>query len=183
MYANAAGSREPFRDILKFGLSFIGCTMMFFFFLDHYSSVITLIYVEPLSRAASFLLKSLGVQSDVQTDVGTGACILQLRMTAYRVTQGCTGLFTSTLYMACILSYPVSISKKLAGLVLGVPAFFVFGVLRVVMMGMVAVISPLQIEVFHVYIMAIANLGFAMFVWICWHNNVVENEKRASIFG
>ena len=78
--------------------------------------------------------------------------------------QGCTGLFTSALFVSGILSCPVEARKKLIGLLIGIPAFFVFGILRVVIMAVVAVTLPARVEVFHVYIMAIANLGFAMFV-------------------
>ena len=174
---------RPTHDIVKFGLLFLGCTGLFFLLFDRYSVFVTLGYVKPISHIASAILHGIGIRSDVTTDVGMGACLLQLRQVYYRITQGCTGLFTCTLYVACVLSYPVSAGKKVTGLAMGLPAFFVFGVLRVVIMAIVATVRPSQIEVFHVYIMAIANLGFAMFVWTYWHNKVVGGEKRRSVSG
>ena len=55
------------------------------------------------------------------------------------------------------------------------------GILRVVIMGLVDFIDSSRIEIFYVYIMAIANLGFAMFVWIYWFHRVVKGEKLRSI--
>ena len=174
----------PARDIVKFGLLFLGCTGLFFLLFDRYDALVTLFYVKPISDAASGLLHVIGIGSNVIADLETGACILNMQQVSYRITQGCTGLFTSALYVSCILSYPtISVWKKLLGLVMGVPAFFVFGVLRVVIMAVVAVARPSDIEVFHVYIMAIANVGFAMFVWIYWHSKVVAGEEHRSISG
>ena len=173
----------PANDIVKFGLLFLGCTGLFFLLFDRYQAFVTLFYVKPISDAASGLLHGIGIRSDVITDLGTGVCSLQMNQVSYRITQGCTGLFTCALYVACILAYPISAGKKLVGLVIGFPAFFVFGVLRVVIMAVVAAVRPSHIEIFHVYIMAIANLGFAMFVWIYWHSKVVEGEKHGSISG
>ena len=114
-------------------------------------------------------------------DLQAGVCTLWVRGTIYNITQGCTGLFTSALFVSGILAYPDVLKKKLIGILIGIPAFFVFGTLRVVIMGLVAFTDPSRIEIFHIYIMAIANLGFAMFVWIYWFHRVVKGEKFDSV--
>ena len=171
------------RAIAKFGFLFLGCTVLFFVLFSHYQELVVLVYVKPLSEVASFLLQGIGIPSVVTTDLQAGACTLLLGMTAYWITRGCTGLFTSALFVSGILSCPFDARKKLIGLLIGIPAFFVFGILRVVIMGVVAVTLPARVEVFHVYIMAIANLGFAMFVWIYWFNRIVEGENSNPISG
>lgn len=183
MTSETPDSGRPVTEIVQFGLVFLGCTGLFFVLFDRYEAFVTLYYVRPVSSAASGLLGGIGIRSDVITNLGVGACSLQMQQVSYRITQGCTGLFTCALYVSCILAYPIPVGKKLAGLAMGLPAFFVFGVLRVVIMGVVAVVRPAHIEIFHVYIMAIANLGFAMFVWIYWHSKVVAGEAHRSISG
>jgi len=169
------------RAIVKFGVLFLGCTGVFFFLFEYYKDLVTLSYVRAISSAAFVLLRGLGLQIEVATDLRAAACTLWVWGTTYRITQGCTGLFTSALFVSGIFAYPTVLKKKLIGLLIGIPAFFVFGLLRVVIMGFVAFMDPSRIEIFHIYIMAIANLGFAMFVWIYWFHRVVKGEKLASV--
>ena len=169
--------------VIKFALRFLAFTGVFFAFFDLCERGVGRFYVAPISNTASVLLNALNIVVVVIPYPATGSRLLVMKGVSYWVTQGCTGLFTSALYISGVLAFPTSIIKKLAGCALGFPAFFMFGVLRIVIMGAVAQIWPAQIEVFHLYIMAIANLGFAMFVWIYWHNKVVEGEKTRSVFG
>ena len=183
MSAKIPNSGRSTRAIAKFGFLFLGSTVLFFLLFSRYQELVVLAYVRPLSVAASFLLYGIGIPSLVKTDLQAGACSLLLGMTAYWITRGCTGLFTSALFVSGILSCPVAVRKKLIGLLIGIPAFFVFGILRVVIMAVVAVTLPSRVGVFHVYIMAIANLGFAMFIWIYWFNRIVEGENSDPISG
>jgi len=155
----------------------------FFFVLLHFCQVfVAKFYVSPMSYAASFLLRGIGIQSDIVPKIGDGICTLVLGGYSYIITQECTGLFTCALYVSLVLAYPVSLRKRLLGLLLA-PAFFVFGTLRIVIMGIVAVTDPSRIEVFHVYVMAIANLGFALYVWLFWHGHFVGREKASRVSG
>ena len=122
-------------------------------------------------------MRVLGIRSELTLDLQAGAYILPLGQVTYVITQGCTGLFTSTLLIIGVLTYPTDVKQKLIGLLLCIPAFFIFGVLRVVIMGVVAVTYVSHVEIFHVYVMAIANLGFAVYVWLFWYNNVVKSTQ------
>jgi exosortase/archaeosortase family protein len=175
--AHLAGS------IARFAALFLGLTVVFFLLFDRFQGLVGQAYVRPISRAASLLLHGIGIRSEVVEELHMGMCTLLLGEVSYRITQGCTGLFTSALFVAGVLSYPVEAGSKVTGLLIGIPAFFVFGVLRVVIMAIVAVLVPSRVEIFHVYIMAIANLGFAMFVWIYWFNRVSAGEQLGSVSG
>ncbi len=183
MSAEIPNSNTSTRAIAKFSSVFLGCTVFFFVLFSYFQELVVRVYVSPLSEAASFLLYWIGISSEVTTNLQEGTCTLLLGMTSYWITRGCTGLFTSALFVSGILSCPVNVRKKLIGLLIGIPAFFIFGILRVVIMAVVAVTLPARVEVFHVYIMAIANLGFAMFVWIYWFNRIVDDENAHSISG
>jgi flagellar biosynthesis protein FliR len=58
-----------------------------------------------------------------------------------------------------------------------VPAFIVYSTLRLLVMGMVARFAPAQIELFHVYIMVLVNIGFVMLVWMYWLKEVVLSAR------
>ena len=171
------------KDTVKFSAIFLGLTIVFFLLLGRYQDFIILFYVRPLSYAGAFLLHIFGIQSKVVLDLQAGICVLLLGQVTYAITQGCTGLHTYTLFVSGVFSYPTAAKKKLIGLIIGLPAFFVFGTLRIVIMGVVAITQPASVEVFHIYIMAIVNTGFAMFVWVYWFSNVVKNEKLSPISG
>ena len=173
----ALGSYRPTTAIAKFGALFVGFTVLFFLLFHRFTDLVASIYLMPASHIVSYILYGIGVRAEVALDPGGEACILQIGQVSYGITQGCTGLFTSAIFISIILAYPVSAREKLAGLLIGIPAFFAFGVLRIVIMGIVAVVKPSHIELFHVYIMAIANLGFAIFVWLHWLNRIVDRER------
>ena len=162
---------------------FLGWTVVFFLLFDRYQELVGLGYVRSISYAASFLLHGIGIRPEVIMDLQAGDCTLLPGLASYKITQGCTALFTCALFVSGILSYPVAWRMKLIGLLIGIPSFFTFGILRIVIMAIVAVIQPSRVEVFHVYIMAIANLGFAVFVWVYWFNKVVEGEKLGPVSG
>ena len=133
------------RATAKFGGLFLGYTVVFFFLFEYYTDLVTLVYVMPISYAAFVLLQGLGVRPEVAMELQSGVCTLWVRGTIYNITQGCTGLFTSALFVSGILAYPDVLKKKLIGILIGIPAFFVFGTLRVVIMGLVAFTDPSRI--------------------------------------
>jgi exosortase/archaeosortase family protein len=181
--ARTTNSDGTAKAIATFACIFLGCTIVFHLIFDHYQDLVGMVYVRSISLAAALILHGIGIDAEVITDLRMGACTLKLDTVSYLITQGCTGLFTSALYVSGVISIPVAAEKKLTGLLIGIPAFFVFGTVRVVIMAIVAVVQPARVEVFHVYIMAIANLGFAMFVWLYWVNRVIDREYLGKVPG
>ncbi len=70
--------------------------------------------------------------------------------------------------MALTLAYPAATRARGEALLLGIPAIFVFSSLRLVVLGMVAQFEPPWIDLFHVYVMELDTLGFMLFVWKYW---------------
>ena len=93
---------------------------------------------------------------------------------------GNAGLMYVTLFMclAAVLAYPASLVDKVKGVVLVLPAFIVYSTLRLTIMGLVARFAPAQIELFHVYIMVLVNIGFVLLLWMYWVREVVAIERR-----
>jgi len=126
-------------------------------------------YIRPMAHITSFLLNLVGIESHVDTaGLTLGFCDLVLNQIAYRVKHECTGFFSSSIFVSAVLAFPVPWRHKLFGVLMGFSAFYVFGVLRIVMMSIVAVLSPAHIQLFHVYIMVIVSSGFAVALWVFW---------------
>lgn len=126
-------------------------------------------YMLPVSYAATACLQLLTVEAALDTaSLPDGFCELILSRIVYRVTFDCTGIFALLSYVALTCAFPASGGQRLSGLVLGIPAVAAFSVLRIVILGVVAAIQPRWIEVFHVYVMELATLGFMLFTWMYW---------------
>ena len=141
---------------------------------EHGQTIFGILYMYPISTTATFLLNLMGLRAWLSTaSLPQGFCELGLEEIVYRVTFDCTGLFPLLVFLALVLAYPTSLVKKGNALLLGIPAIFVFSTLRLVTLGVVAHLSPKWIELFHVYVMELATLGFMLFVWKYWINEVV----------
>ncbi len=123
----------------------------------------------PVSWLATRILVLLGVQAELVTrHLAQGFCRLDLSGVHYAVTHECTGIIAVFILAAAVMAYPVALRERARGLLLAIPAVTLFGVLRLVILGIVAQARPLWIEVFHVYIMELVTIAFAMFVFIYW---------------
>lgn len=131
-------------------------------------------YMYPVSATAAGLLNWMSFEAILDTSqLSSGFCEMVLRQIVYRVTFDCTGVFALVVFLALTAAYPASLRQRGIALLLGIPAIFVFSALRLVVLGMVAYLEPGWIELFHVYVMELATLGFMLFVWKYWINQVV----------
>lgn len=129
----------------------------------------------PISWLATQILGSVGVHAELIThDLAAGFCRLDLSGVQYAVTHECTGILAVFVVSAAVIAYPVAWRSRLRGLALAVPAVSLFGILRLVILGIVAQSRPDWIEVFHIYIMELATLAFAMYVFIYWIEDLRE---------
>jgi exosortase/archaeosortase family protein len=136
-------------------------------------------YMYPISYAAAWLLTGLGIDARLgEALLATGVCQLAVRDIVYLVTFECTGIFALFMCLAAVLAYPASLADKAKGVALVLPAFIVYSTLRLTIMGLVARFVPAQIELFHVYIMVLVNIGFVLFLWMYWVREVVVVERR-----
>jgi len=137
------------------------------------------LYMYPLSYAASVLLKVLGIQARLGAlQLPVGVCELAVDDVVYQVTFECTGIFALFMCLASVLAYPASISCKTKGVAMVVPAFTLYSAVRLVIMGMVAHFAPTQIELFHIYVMVLVNIGFVLLLWLYWVREIVVVRGR-----
>ena len=165
---------ERLRPSLRFASLFLLLLVVQAVLFEHWRAAFGLTYMLPVARAATLLLNGLGLDAALDTAaMPHGFCELVLRQVVYRVTFDCTGLFAMVVFLALALSYPTSAARKGKGLLLGVPAIFAFSTLRLVCLGIVAAVNPDWIEIFHVYVMELATVGFMLYVLKYWINRVV----------
>ena len=132
-------------------------------------------YMRPLASIAAGALRALSLPAYLDTsDLQLGSCELILRDLAYRVTFDCTGVFALLVFAALTGAYPATARQRLEALLTGLPAIALFSCLRLVVLGAVAYVEPEWIEIFHVYVMELATLGFMLFVWKYWVNRVTH---------
>ncbi len=136
------------------------------------------LYMYPISYAATQLLNLVGIEAQLgEAFLAAGVCELAVRDIVYLVTFECTGIFALFMCLAAVLAYPASWADKVKGVVMVVPAFVVYSTLRLMIMGLVAYFDPARIDLFHVYIMVLVNIGFVLLLWMYWIREVVV-EKR-----
>jgi len=90
----------------------------------------------------------------------------------------CTGLLEMVIYSAAVLAFSTSIRNKLKGLAIGIPAIFVFNLVRIVVLLLVGAHSQSLFEFMHLYFWQATLIIMIAAVWIGWLYLVVFREKR-----
>jgi exosortase/archaeosortase family protein len=161
--------RRSLRFLALFVTGMIGLGLVF----EGVPTLFQQLYMLPVSHLATALLQILSVDAILDTgNLNDGFCELAVSRIVYRVTFDCTGIFAVIAFTALTLAFPATPRQKAAGVVLGLPAIFCFSVLRITVLGLVAYLEPTWIELFHVYVMELATLGFMLFTWMYWLGQV-----------
>jgi exosortase/archaeosortase family protein len=134
-------------------------------------------FMMPLAGVAEAALSMLGMPASLGDPYASaGFVLLSIGSIVYRVTFECTGIFALLLCSASILAFPVPLTKRLQGLLMAGPAFVAYSALRLIIMGVVAYLSPEHIDLFHLYVMVVANVGFVLALWLYWLRTTVDAE-------
>lgn len=90
----------------------------------------------------------------------------------------CTGLFEMLIYLAAVLSFSTSAKKKLIGAAIGVPAIYVFNIIRITVLLVIGARSRAAFDFMHLYMWQITLIIMIASVWVGWLYLVVYREKR-----
>ena len=90
------------------------------------------------------------------------------------------GILAVYLYLTTILIYSTTWQAKIRGFLFGIPAFFAYGVIRVLGLGIIGHLMPSWVSFFHIYLMVLLNLGFLIYLWTFWVNRWTLNPPKAS---
>lgn len=164
------------RRALRFCLLFVCLLFLLSQLFDYFQTFFATVYLYPVSVLAAYLLNVLGIVADLNTStLAAGFCDLILGGAVYRVIHECTGVFALLTFLALVFAYPVSFYHKMQGVFLGLPAFYLYSTLRLVILGIVAHVEPDQVELFHQYMMVLVNLGFLLSLWMHWVDRIVHH--------
>lgn len=154
---------------IRFCGLFLACLAALAASLEAFPTAYGFLHLFPVSWLATQILQALGVRATLGSrELADGRCRLDLDGVDYLVTHECTGIVALFVVLAAVAAYPTDPPSKGRGLLLGLAAVTLFGALRLVVLGIVAQSRPAWIELFHVYIMELASVAFAMFVFVYW---------------
>ncbi len=157
-----------------FLLSVIILTVSFNIFPDFYTGV----FLEPVSRISFSILKLTGLNIHFDgRGLPFGICDLVLPHQILRINFGCTGLFVLFIFIAGIAAYPAGIKQKSIGMAVGIPAFAVYSVLRLVIMGFVGNWIPQYLDIIHNYLMILINIVFVLWLYTKWIKYATRNDQ------
>lgn len=132
-------------------------------------------YLWPITWTAASLIDLFGVSVLVYEPQDLeGLCILEIGRFVFHVESQCSGISAFFIYLAALIAYPAKSGHKVRGALIGIPAFFAYGALRLVILGAIAITIPELLRFFHLYFMVILNLGFVMMLWGDWIRKIVE---------
>lgn len=167
----------PALSALRFSLYFAGTLILLAFFFELAQNFLATAYMYPVSWCATSLLNSLGIAAELDSrSLSAGFCDLILNHIVYRIIHECTGIFALLIFLGLVFAYPASPYHKMQGVLLGLPAFYFYSCLRLVLLGIIAHIEPRWVELSHLYMMVLVNLGFLLFVWIYWLEKIVRHD-------
>lgn len=115
--------------------------------------------------------------------VSTSGTAVYLGHFAVRIITECTGLFEMVIYAACVLAFPTSWSKKGLGLLLGVPAIYVFNLLRILCLLVVGRYANPMFDFFHLYFWQATLIIMITAVWLLWIYAIVRDETDPPLPG
>ncbi len=104
--------------------------------------------------------------------------ICSFRGFTVEVIDECTGLLEMVIYLAAVVSFSTTIRKKLLGLALGIPAIYVFNLVRIIALLVVGSFSRGLFDFMHLYFWQGTMIIMIGSVWIGWLYLVVYREKR-----
>ena len=157
---------------------FIGIIIILTITFDALSFLYRPAVLVPISYSAYTILKIACIPITFSGPSGSlGFCDYILPDSVLQVTFGCTGIYALFILIAGIIAFPCSLRMKGTGIVLSIPLFYAYSILRLVFIGIVGHSFPAALDYFHSYVMEIINVVFILLVYIVWIRYVEKSSK------
>lgn len=158
---------------LAFCLSFAAVLVVLLLLFGLWQATLAQVYMYPVSATSRLLLDAAGVDAALDASaIHQGYCTIRMPGIAFEVVHECTGIFTLLILIAAVLAYPARATAKASGAAAMTAAFYAYSSLRLTALGLVAHLAPDAVDVLHLWVMVLANFGFAMYLWHRWTEGV-----------
>ena len=155
-------------DILKFAgsyLFFIGFfVLVYIIFQEHFSFLRSL-----TASTLSALLGLLGVSHTLDDTL-----LHLVDGISLNIIDECTGIYELFVYTGCVMAYPTSSNKKLAGVAFGIPAMFGINMVRLLSLAFVGLWFPSIFGYVHYYLWQVTLILLVVFVMLVWIEKIVK---------
>jgi len=93
----------------------------------------------------------------------------------------CTGLFEMLIFIAAVVSFPTTFRKKLSGFAMGIPAIFIFNLVRIIFLTLAGAYSIKVFDFMHLYLWQATLIIMIASIWVGWLYLVVYRAKGAQV--
>ena len=143
-----------------------------------FSFIYKSVVLVPVSYVGFLILKITGIPIIFNSPTNiTEFCEYQMQNAVLQVTYGCTGIFALFILISGIIAFPCSLRLKGIGILLSVPSFYLYSILRLVFIGIIGNFYPSFLNIFHSYVMEIVNIVFVLLIYIIWIGYVEKSAK------
>lgn len=165
------------RRLIVFVLTFLGILLIGAILYPYFSIYLAEELRGFMSVTAHICGAILGLAYD---DVTVDDRYMTFRGFSVEIIEECTGIFEMLIFLAALLSYPASWRSKLAGFLFGLPALYLFNVIRIIVLTVVGVYKRELFDFMHLYFWQATLILMITTVWILWILLVVSREKKSA---
>ena len=155
--------KEITKYIITYALIITGLISIYLLFQEN------LAFLNNLTAGAlSLLLNIFGINSthDSTAVMASGFSV--------NIIDECTGIYEILVYTACVLAYPTSTNKKLAGIAMGTPLLLTINMVRLLFLVFIGIWHADLFDFFHYIIWQITLIVFVALVLLLWIFKVVK---------
>jgi exosortase/archaeosortase family protein len=97
----------------------------------------------------------------------------------FRIIGECTAYFPMSIYVAAVAAYPCKISRRLLGILIGIPVLLLINQVRLVSLCFIIRSYPDYFEMAHVVVWQSLIIFFTVFLWVVWVSTLARGHETA----
>lgn len=171
------------KRILAFIVLFFVALLVFIMTFELIMNFYAHVFLKTLSFLTYYSLKVFGMDLKLdRNNLYYGYCDLIFTNRILRINYGCVGIYALFILLSGIIAYPSSLKSKLAGIIVSLPAFYLYSFLRLVIMGVAGTLGTKYLNFFHSYFMLVINVAFILFLFIIWIEKIRPKYDTQNTF-